>query len=199
MEILLDPNVAYLLLVSGFMLALLAIVTPGTGLVEMGALSILLLAGYPAYKLGVNAWALVVLLVAAIPFIFAIQKKVYRPVLLGVTIVLVIGGSLFLFTQENGWPAVHPLVAVVVSLVCGGFIWLGVDRTLAVMQERPTHDLSALLNRVGEARTEIHESGSVQVAGELWTARSEQVIPQGSAVRILGRDGFVLIVEKSQS
>jgi membrane-bound serine protease (ClpP class) len=198
MDILLDPNVAYVLLVSGFILALLSIITPGTGLIELSGLFVLVLAGYSAYNIGINPWALVVLILALVPFVYAVRKKAYRTILLGVTIALVIGGSLFLYTNENGWPAVHPLVAVIVSLVVGGFIWLGVDRTLAVMQGRPTHDLGALLQQVGEARTEIHDTGSVQVAGELWTARSEKSIPQGSFVRIVGRDGFVLIVEKAK-
>jgi len=37
----------------------------------------------------------------------------------------------------------------------------------------------------------------VQVAGELWSARSEKPIAAGSPIRVVRRDGFVLIVEKS--
>jgi membrane-bound ClpP family serine protease len=33
------------------------------------------------------------------------------------------------------------------------------------------------------------------VAGELWTARSEQVIPDGARVRVTGQEGFILDVE----
>jgi membrane-bound ClpP family serine protease len=36
----------------------------------------------------------------------------------------------------------------------------------------------------------------VQVAGELWSARSEKPIAQGSAVRVVQKDGFVLVVEE---
>jgi membrane protein implicated in regulation of membrane protease activity len=38
----------------------------------------------------------------------------------------------------------------------------------------------------------------VQAAGELWTARSEKAIPAGTPVRVIGREGFVLVVEKSE-
>ena len=44
--IFLNPNVAYLFLVAGFSLALMAVLTPGTGLLEIGALFVLLLAGW---------------------------------------------------------------------------------------------------------------------------------------------------------
>ena len=37
MDFLLDPNVAYLLLLGGLMLAMMALVTPGTGIFEIGA------------------------------------------------------------------------------------------------------------------------------------------------------------------
>jgi membrane-bound ClpP family serine protease len=64
------------------------------------------------------------------------------------------------------------------------------------MQRGPVHNPDALIGQIGEARTEIHAEGSVQAGGELWSARSEKPIKMGSAVRILGREGFVLVVEK---
>jgi membrane-bound serine protease (ClpP class) len=62
---------------------------------------------------------------------------------------------------------------------------------------RPQHDLAALVGQTGEARTKIGEEGSVLVAGELWSAKSEKPIAAGSTIRVLRRDGFVLIVEKN--
>jgi membrane-bound ClpP family serine protease len=53
-----------------------------------------------------------------------------------------------------------------------------------------------LIGKIGEARTKVEEEGSVQVDGELWSARSEKTIPAGSSIRVLRREGFVLIVEK---
>ena len=46
MSFLFDPNVAYLLLVGGFLLAILALFAPGTGLLELGAMAMLVLAGF---------------------------------------------------------------------------------------------------------------------------------------------------------
>ena len=46
MNFLLDPNVAYLILVIGVILGMLALFTPGTGLLEIGALFTIFLAGY---------------------------------------------------------------------------------------------------------------------------------------------------------
>jgi membrane-bound ClpP family serine protease len=61
----------------------------------------------------------------------------------------------------------------------------------------PSHDLAGLIGQIGEARTKVDDDGSVQVAGELWSARSEKPIEAGSSIRVVSRDGFVLVVEKS--
>jgi membrane-bound serine protease (ClpP class) len=201
MEFLLDPNVAYVLIVTCLLLGLIAIVVPGTGVPEVALTFCLVLAAYKVYKDGINLWAVTVLALSIVPFLFAIRTKTrWRLALLGLTILLMIGGSLFLFTSANGWPAVNPLLAVVVSLVSGGLVWVGADRAVAAMQQSPANDPDALIGQTGEARTDVHAEGSVQAGGELWSARSEKPIKAGSSVRVLRREGFVLIVEKeSQS
>lgn len=193
MDILLSPNVAYFLLVLTTLLALLAIITPGTGVLEVGTLFSLVLAGYAVYNISFNWWALLILFVSVIPFVYAIRKP-KREVFLVLSILGFIAGSVFFFT-ENGKPAVHPLLAVVVSVVYAVSLWIVIRKTLQAARARPAHDLGSLIGQTGEARTNIHADGSVQVEGELWSARSEQAISIGSRVRIVNRDGFVLLVE----
>ena len=196
MEFLLDPNVAYVLIVAAVLLALTAILLPGTGIPEVGLALCLVLAGYIVYKLGINAWAVVVLALSIVPFLYALRATRWRLPLLAAAILLLIGGSVFLFTNKEGWPVVNPLLATIVSLISGGLIWIGVERSIAAMNREPVHNLDDLIGQIGEARTGIHADGSVQVDGELWSARSEKPIKAGSAVRVLRREGFILIVEK---
>ena len=58
------------------------------------------------------------------------------------------------------------------------------------------HELSGLIGQRGEAKTAIGEQGSAQVAGELWSARSDIPVPAGRAIKVIGREGFVLVVEQ---
>ena len=51
MDFLLDPNIAYLFLLAGVLLGLMAIITPGTGIFEVGAFFCLALAGYAVYTI----------------------------------------------------------------------------------------------------------------------------------------------------
>ncbi len=195
MEIFLNPNLAYLLLVAGGMLAILAVISPGTGMLEIGALFILLLAGWEVYLLEINWWALVLLLLGIIPFALAMRKAGRLRYLAIATLAFVVG-SAFLFRGESWWqPAVHPLLAVIVSLLSGGYMWIATTKALEARLSSPRHDLERLIGAVGEAKTEIHTDGSVQVGGELWSARSEEPIPDGEEVRVLSREGFTLVVE----
>ena len=196
MDFLLDPNIAYLFLLAGVLLGLMAIITPGTGMFELGAFFCLALAGYAVYNLSINLWALIVLALSIVPFVYAIQKP-KREWFLALSILGLVVGSIFLFATEGWRPAVNFPLALVSSVLYAGFIWIAVRKTLQAAYARPTHDLTTLVGQVGEAKTRIHKEGSVQVAGELWSARSEKSIPSGSVVKVVAREGFILVVEKS--
>ena len=198
MDFLLDPNIAYLFLLGGVLLGLMAIITPGTGIFEIGAFFCLALAGYAVYNLSFNLWALIVLILSIIPFIYTIQKP-NRERYLALSILGLVVGSVFLFATAGWQPAVNPMLAFVASILYAGFLWIVIRKTLQASHALPSHDLSTLVGQVGEAKTRIHTDGSVQVGGELWSARSEKRIPSGSSIKVIARDGFVLVVEKSAS
>lgn len=191
----LNPNIAYLFLVAGLFLALMAMLTPGTGLFEVSALFALIFAGWAVYRLEINYWALVVLVLGVIPFVIAVRRA-GQYLYLALSILALMFGSAYLFRGDVWWqPAVNPILALFVSLLTGGFLWLIARKTIEASLARPSHDLGALMGVIGEAKTDIHAEGSLQVAGELWSAFSEKSIPEGERARVVGREGLVLKVE----
>ncbi len=198
MDFLLNPDIAYLILLGGILLGLLSIVTPGTGVFEVGAFFFLVLAGYAVYNLSINCWALLLLILSIIPFIYA-SRKPKREAFLGLSILLLVFGSVFLFALDGWKSAVNPLVALVASGSLAGFLWIGVRKSVQAAAARPAHDLDVLVGQIGEARSTILDEGSVQVRGEMWSARSADEIPAGSHVRVIRREGFILVVEKNKS
>jgi membrane-bound serine protease (ClpP class) len=195
MELFLNANIAYLLLMFGSIAMLMALVTPGTHIFEGGALLLLAAAGYEVYKLGFNLWAMIVLVLALVPFIYAIQKP-KREWALALSILALIVGSLYLFPGTGWLPAVNPILAVVVSVLSAGFLWISVRKAMLAHHARPLQDLQGLIGQTGQAKTEVFDEGSVQVASELWSARSEKSIPAGSLIRVISRNGFTLVVER---
>ena len=195
MDFLLDPNVAYLILLGGVLLAMMSLASPGTGLFEIGAFFCIALAGYAIYNLSFNWWALLLLGLSIVPFVYAIQKP-KRELYLALSILMLIVGSVFMFPRTADQALVNPFVAIIASGLVAGFLWIAVRKSVEATSAKPTHDLAVLVGQIGEARTKINDEGSVLVAGEMWSARSEKPIPAGSSIRVLRREGFILIVEK---
>ncbi|HSM71866.1 MAG TPA: hypothetical protein VK851_09995, partial [Anaerolineales bacterium] len=164
MDFLLDPNIAYLFLLGGVLLAMLALATPGTGFFELGAFFCIALAGYAIYNLSFNWWALLLISLSVVPFFYSIQKP-KREMYLGISILLLAVGSIFFFTTETGGPAVNLFVALSASALVSGFLWVAVGKSIQAAHARPAHDLDALVGQIGETKTKVHDEGSVQVDG----------------------------------
>ncbi len=190
----LTPDVAYVLLVAAIVLTSLAVVTPGTGVLEVAAFIALALTGYALWVLPFNGWALLILAVGAGLFVQAVRKPRAAGWLAAAALAFIVG-SVFLFRAPRGAVAVHPALAVVTSASVGGYFWIAVRKALEAMRRPPVQDMDALIGQVGETRTAVHHEGTVYVDGELWSARSPCPIPAGHPVRVVGREGFVLLVE----
>jgi membrane-bound ClpP family serine protease len=200
MEILIDPNVAYLLLVVGIVLAIMAVFAPGTGILEVGALFVLFLTGWEISQLTqpINLWALVILIIGVIPFILAVRKS-RNLIFLVIALIAFVIGSTYLFPGVKGsswWqPGVNPFLAIIASLIASGYLWIAATKVLETEKIMPRHDLAKIIGDVGEAKTDIFDEGSVQIGSELWSARSDVLISEGSRVRVIKREGFILEVE----
>ena len=112
-----------------------------------------------------------------------------RWIFLLVSLVLQIVGALFMFGGEQ---AVHPLLAVLLPVLVTPFLWIAGGKTLDALAAKPSYNLETLVGALGEAKTDVSNEGSVAVNGELWTARSSILIPKGSKVRVVARDGLSL-------
>ena len=197
MEILIDPNLAYLLLVVGIVMVIMALFAPGTGVLEVGALFVLFLAGWEISQLTtqINVWALAVLILGVIPFIVAVRKS-RNLVFLVIALMAFVVGSTYLFQGASWWqPGVNPILAIIASVLASGYLWIATTKVLETEKLKPRHDLSKIIGDVGEARTDIYDEGSVQIGSELWSARSTVPIHLGSKVRVIKREGFILEVE----
>jgi membrane-bound serine protease (ClpP class) len=195
LDLLLDPNIAYLLLWAGISLAVLAVLSPGTIVLELSALVILIAAGVSILFIPVNFWALGIIAVGVVFFVLAIRYP-KRWFFLVVSIASLIIGSIFLFQGESMWePAVNPFLAVIVSGLSVVFFWFVTGRILEARRARPTHDLESLIGIIGVAKTDVHREGSVQIGSELWSAKSDEPIKMGARVKVVERVGFILKVE----
>jgi len=59
---------------------------------------------------------------------------------------------------------------------------------------QPAHSLDPLIGMEGEVRASFKGDGAVYVRGEEWTARCPVMVKSGTRVRVVGREGLVLLV-----
>lgn len=214
MDFLINPNISYVLLILGFLLAVLALFAPGTGVLEVVALFSLALAGYGIANMPFNAWAFAIMAVGLLPFFLALHKIPRRvagaargpslteqalrerAILLSTSSLAFLIGSAVLFPWHGWQPEVNPVLILILSPLVVGLTWLIASKMLEAITSRPTFDLDRLVGMTGEARSDIRGQGTVYVNGEEWTAHSKAFIPAGSAIRVLRRDGLVLEIER---
>jgi membrane-bound serine protease (ClpP class) len=187
-------NLLYLVLVIGLWLTALAIVSPGTGVLEVLAFSTLGIAVIGMSQVALNWWAIIVLILGVVFLLLALRLKREEMWLLLSAAAFCVG-SVFLFRLEGGGVGVYPAVAIITSAVTMAYFWIALRNSIIAYKSRPVIDLSKLLGAIGEVRTPLDPTGSVYISGELWTARAESPLDVGTKVRVRDREGLILVVE----
>jgi len=195
MEFLINPNIAHLIVVTTIMLLLTTILYPRPVILKVLAVLFLGVAFYELLYLEANFWALVMATFSVLPFMVAIRQTQMSLSLVALTILMLVVGSIYLFTDENGNPVSLGITGII-SIFCAEFIWISVKRQININNPGRGPDPNSLVGLIGDAYTDIHEFGSVRIAGEIRQAHSENFIPGGSTVRILKDEGYTLFVKK---
>lgn len=198
MEFLINPNIAYLLVVTAVMLSLWAFNDQKSTWQKVGMVLCFAAAGYELVYLKWNPLALSVVALSPLPLFIAIRQARLNSPLFLITILMLTMGSTFLFVDQNNRPVVNYGLAAIVSVFCSTFIWIGIGRMRNAEGLRLSNDPDSVIGLIGVVQREIelHSAGSVLVDGEVWQARSKKPIPAGATVRILRQDGFWLTVKE---
>ena len=197
LQILVNPTVAYLLLLGGLMLLAIELFAGG-GLIApgiFGALS-LILGAYGTALLPVT-FVGVLLLVAGIVLIVA-EAHLPTHGILGAAGVaaLVVAGLLLFDTGSDAFEVSVPIV-VVTGLVLGGLIAFAVQKALQANRPPARTGWEEMIGSVGEVRVPLSPVGQVFVEGALWRARpldDGTTLDRGYRVRVESVDGLTLVV-----
>ena len=197
-----NPDIAYLLLVLGFLGLFLELSSPGTSI--PGALGVisLVLAAVGLSQLPFD-WRGALLILVAFLLFFA---DVFLPSLGLLTLsglALLVAGSYVLFDESQGVFVNRALIwAIAVGLV-GIFVVIG-GFALSVWRRKPATGREGLVGAVGTVRKSLDPDGIVFVSGELWQATapgdSDAAAPpilERVPVTVTGMDGLRLFVRRA--
>ena len=196
LQVLVNPNVAFLLLLVGLLGITLEFFSPGAIIPgSVGAIS-LLLGLFGTVQLPVEAIG-VVLLILGIGLIIA-EAHLPTAGLLGLGGVgSLIAGGLLLFDTGSGGTSVSPVLVVAVALALGGAtIFIG-GKALAARHRPVATGEEELVGSTGVVRRTIDPVGQVFLDGALWRARAVEAsepIEVGYRVRVEALEGLTLAV-----
>ncbi|MBI2370758.1 MAG: nodulation protein NfeD [Deltaproteobacteria bacterium] len=191
-----DPNVAYILMLLGVYGLIFELSNPGAILPGvLGAIS-LILAFFAFQTLPINYAGLLLILLAI--GLFIAEVKVHSLGLLTAGgIVSMILGSLMLFDSSAPYLRVSWAVIIPVTAVTAAFFLLAFSLVIKARLRRPTTGTEGLIGEVGVARTPLTPEGRVFLHGELWTAVSDVPVEAGEPVKVVGVEGLKVRVTRS--
>jgi len=180
-----NPNIAYILMMVGLLGLYFELSNPGAifpGII--GGIS-LILAFFAFQTLPVNYAGILLIILARILFILEIKVTSFGMLTVGGIISLTLG-SLMLFDSSAApfvrlsFEVVIPVVAIT-TVCCILTVYLAVK----AYRSKPTTGKEGLTGEIGVSRTAINPEGKVYVHGEYWDARSDEAIPEGTAVKVI--------------
>ena len=200
LDILSDPNIAYILLMLGIYGIFFELYNPGAIFPGVVGGICLILAFYSMNTLPVNYAGLALIVFGII--LFVLEIKVVSHGLLSIGgIVSLFFGSLMLIESPPGVEFMEVSLSVIITVTActAAFFLFVVGKGIAIMRKQPTTGLEGLVGETGVVRDPLDPSGSVAVHGEIWKARSVSgtTIPEKRSVRVTGVRQLTLLVEES--
>lgn len=193
--VLVDPNVAYILMLLGFYGLLFELQNPGAILPGVVGGICLILAFFALSTLSVN-YAGVALIVLAIAFFIAEVKVASHGMLATGGVISLVLGSVMLF-QGDGTRLSWSIIAGATGTTAIFFLFI-VGKGLRAQGLRVETGRAGLIGRRAVVVGRLAPAGQVRIGGELWNATSESNVETGSEVVITGVEGLTLRVRPSQ-
>jgi membrane-bound serine protease (ClpP class) len=199
-QLLLDPNVAYVLLVLGLWALVAAVTTPGTGVAEVAAAVFLVLAAVGLLQLDTNLVAVVLIVLAVGLFVIDLQVTNHGAFTLGAIVAMLLG-SLFLFRDEQGFlpgGGLNLFLVIGTIVASAGYFAVALYMGVSMRKLPPRSGAQTVVGAQGIAKSRIDAtSGTAQVAGELWSALADgEPIETGDPLIVTYLDGLKVHVRR---
>lgn len=198
LQIISNPNIAYILLILGFYGIYFELSNPGAIFPGVAGAICLILGFYALQTLPIN-YAGLMLILLGIGLLIAEAFVTSHGILgLGGAVALFIG-SVMLIESESPFLRLSWAVIVPVVLVSSVLFVATVTVAIRVHKEKPDTGKEGLIGMIGEAISDIDaaSAGQILVRGEIWSANSSRPIHKGDKVKVIAVEGLKLTVEKA--
>lgn len=199
LNIITDPNVAYVLMMLGMIGLLAELYNPGAifpGVI--GGIS-LILAFFAFQSLPINYAGLLLILFGLVLLVAEIKVVSHGLLAIGGIVSMALGSLMLFEAPEAGFRISWWVILPTVGATAGLFLFV-LTAGVRALARRPLLGAQGLIGQVGVARGPLAPEGWVTVQGEIWRAVAEAgPIDDGTPVRIVDVQGLTLKVEKATS
>ncbi|WP_306537137.1 nodulation protein NfeD [Geobacter sp.] len=190
-----NPNVAYVLLMLGFLGLFFELSNPGVILPGViGGIS-LILAFFALQTLPVNYAGVLLILLALVLFIAEIKIVSGGMLTVGGVVAMVLG-SILLFESPEPYLRVSWQVIAITVIAVSAFSVFAVTMAVKAHRRRPTTGGEGLVGEKGKALSAIDPEGRVFIHGEYWDAWSDEPLAEGEKVTVVAVEGMRVKVKK---
>jgi len=195
LNVLSNPNIAYILLMIGMMGIYFELSNPGNIFPGVAGAICLILAFFAFQTLPINYAGLALMILSAILFLLEIKVVSHGILAIGGTISLLLG-SLMLIDSDVPYLQISLSVIIPAVLATVAFFTFAIYFALKAQRRKVTTGEAGLVGETAEVKQMKNGRGVVFIHGEYWQALGTEDFPDGTKVKIIGVEGMVLKVDK---
>ncbi len=198
LNLLSDPNIAYILMLMGMFGIMFELYNPGAILPGIVGVISLVLAFYTMHTLPINYAGLALIIFAIVLFILEIKIVTHGLLAIGGAISLLLG-SLMLIRAGSSLEVVKLSRSVIITstVVTSLFFVFILGLGLKAQHRKPVTGMEGMIGLTGESLGTLNPLGKVRMHGELWNAESVSGnIDEGKKVRVTAIKNLKLFVEE---
>jgi len=199
LNVITDPNVAYVLMMLGMLGLFFELSNPGVILPGViGGIS-LILAFFAFQSLPINYAGLLLILFGIVLLIAEIKIVSHGILAIGGIVSMALGSLILFDAPEVGFRVSWWVIGPTVAATAGLFLFV-VAAGVRALGRPPSTGAEGLVGRTATVRERLGPEGQVMVSGEIWRAVAEgEPLEPGAQVRIVGVDGLTLRVAKAEA
>ncbi|MFZ6016057.1 MAG: NfeD family protein [Nitrospirota bacterium] len=192
-----DPNIAYILMLLGFYGLFFELTNPGSIFPGVMGGICLILAFYAFQTLPVNYAGLLLIILAIILFILEVKIVSHGVLTIGGIIAMIIG-SLMLFESPAPFMKLSLYLVLPAAIITALFFTLTLGLAFKAYKRKPVTGVEGLIGLEGIANTNItKDGGMVLLHGEIWSAYSDEPVAKGERIIVEAVSGLKVKVKKN--
>lgn len=198
LNVITDPNVAYMLMLLGFYGLFFELTNPGAIFPGVMGGICLILAFYAFQTLPVNYAGILLIILAIILFLLEIKIISHGVLTIGGVIAMLLG-SLMLFESPGPFMKLSLFLILPAVIVTALFFTVVVGLAYRAYKRKPVTGSEGLVGMEGIANTDIaRDSGIVLLHGEIWSAYSDETISKSEKIVVESVSGLKVKVRKQK-